>query len=110
MTRARTMTRLGRLAMATSSLGTIVLAALVPKCPLCVAAALSAFGVGASAASAVAPAMRPVALALVAVATIMLAFFSLTRMRGHTPVAEAAGTCCARKAATAGLRSGRDDF
>jgi hypothetical protein len=43
---------------------TAVAAALVPKCPLCVAAALSALGVGAAVAHGVAPLLRPVAMAL----------------------------------------------
>ena len=96
MTHAKPMTRLGRLTMALSSAGTLVLAALVPKCPLCVAAALSACGLGASAASAVAPAVRPVAFALVAVATITLVLFAVRRIRAHTRVS-GAGSCCASK-------------
>jgi hypothetical protein len=96
MTRAKPMTRLGRLSVATSSVGTIVLAALVPKCPLCVAAALSAWGLGASAASTVAPAVRPVAFALMAVATTALIVFAVRRMRAEARSTAADRSCCHR--------------
>ena len=46
----------------------LVLAAAAPKCPLCLAAYLSIFGVSAAAAGAAAPLLRPIGLALVAVA------------------------------------------
>lgn len=96
--------------MAISSVGTLVLAALVPKCPLCVAAALSAWGLGASAATVVAPAVRPVAFGLVAVATVTLVLFAVRIARANSRPAAAAGSCCSPKAATAGPRSGHDDF
>jgi hypothetical protein len=60
-----------RAASASASVGTIVLAALIPKCPLCVAAALSALGVGATVGSAVAPFLRPVGLALAVFALVV---------------------------------------
>ena len=53
-----------RVASASASIGAVVVAALIPKCPLCVAAALSAIGVGAS----LAPIVRPVGLVVAAVA------------------------------------------
>jgi hypothetical protein len=45
---------------------------LMPKCPLCVAAYLVSFGVGASAAHAVAPLIRPAAWLLMAAAALAL--------------------------------------
>jgi hypothetical protein len=56
----------GRASAIISSAGAILLAALVPKCPLCIAAALSAWGLGAAAA--LAPTLRPLLLALAALA------------------------------------------
>ena len=47
--------------------------ALVPKCPLCVAAYLASVGVSVSAAAAVAPWLRPIVLALSLRALISLA-------------------------------------
>jgi predicted lysophospholipase L1 biosynthesis ABC-type transport system permease subunit len=62
----------GRAGRASASLGAIVLAALIPKCPLCVAAWLSALGLGASLGALVAPIVRPLGFAL---ATLAIAFF-----------------------------------
>jgi hypothetical protein len=47
--------------------------ALAPKCPLCLAAYLSVFGVGTGVAAAVAPWLRPVAIALLVVIAIATA-------------------------------------
>ena len=54
-------------------LGPGLVLALAPKCPLCLAAYLSAAGVSAGAAAAVAPWLRPVAIALLVVLTIATA-------------------------------------
>jgi hypothetical protein len=97
MSRSEPVTRLGRVAMALSSAGTFVLAALIPKCPLCVAAALTAWGVGASAASAVAPAVKPVAFGLMAVAAITLVVFAVRRMRSRSRAAAVVGSCCSSR-------------
>jgi hypothetical protein len=47
--------------------------ALVPKCPMCIAAYLSVFGLGMAAAGALAPWCLPLALAMILVATTRLA-------------------------------------
>ena len=49
------------------SVGAFVLAALIPKCPLCVAAALSVLGFGAS----LAPVLRPLAFVVAAAALVL---------------------------------------
>jgi len=61
-----------RVASASTSIGAIVVAALIPKCPLCIAAALSAIGVGATLASSLAPIVRPIGIGLAVVALIVL--------------------------------------
>jgi hypothetical protein len=60
---------------AASSLGLALGLALafLPKCPLCVVAYLSLFGVGMAAASALAPWLGPLALGLVAASALVLA-------------------------------------
>jgi hypothetical protein len=98
MRRNETRARLGRFSVAISSVGTVVLAALIPKCPLCVAAALSAWGVGAAAASAMAPAVRPIAMVLMAVATLTLGLFAVRQLRNHARRTAVAGSCCATPA------------
>jgi hypothetical protein len=57
-----------RLARAAASLGSLVLAVLLPKCPVCVAAWLSALGVGASLGATLAPVLRPLGFTLAALA------------------------------------------
>ena len=54
-------------------LGPGLLLALAPKCPLCLAAYLSVFGVGAGTAAAVAPWLRPIAITLLGVLAIATA-------------------------------------
>jgi hypothetical protein len=86
----------GRAPSALASIGTLVLAVLVPKCPLCVAAALSALGVGATAASALAPAVRPLVFVVAATAVVGLAIAEgrrLARKRRHTETGT--HSCCA---------------
>jgi hypothetical protein len=62
-----------RLAGASGSLGAIAVAALIPKCPLCIAAVLSALGVGAELSSSVAPIARPLAIVLAVIAVFLVA-------------------------------------
>jgi hypothetical protein len=62
-----------RVATALGSLGAIVAAALVPKCPFCVAAVLSAVGVGVTAGSWLAPMVRPLGFAVAVVAALVFA-------------------------------------
>lgn len=62
-----------RVASASASLGAILLAALIPKCPLCIAAALSAIGVGATLGSSLAPIVRPIGVTLAVVAVLVFA-------------------------------------
>jgi hypothetical protein len=58
------------------AVGSALLAALAPKCPLCLAAYLSAFGVTVGAASVVVAVLRPVAVTL---AVLSVAFMVLRR-------------------------------
>jgi hypothetical protein len=75
-----------------SSLGSTALLALAPKCPLCVAAALSSLGLGGAAASFLGPLLRPLAVlfALVAVAALVVG----ERRRLHAR--RAGHSCCVR--------------
>jgi hypothetical protein len=47
-----------------SSVGAVAVALALPKCPLCVAALLSAMGIGGSFVEAVVPVLRPAALTI----------------------------------------------
>lgn len=74
---------------AIASLGPGVLLALAPKCPLCVAAYLTASGLGAGAAAGAAPWLRPAAvglLVLLAVVTLRGPFLAWVRaaLKGST--------------------------
>ena len=60
------------LGRATSSFGAALLALLVPKCPLCIAAYLAALGLGATAAHSAALFVRPVVFTLAGVALLAL--------------------------------------
>ncbi len=53
-----------------TTLGASLLVALLPKCPLCIAAYLTALGIGAGAAAAAAPWLRPAAIAIALIALI----------------------------------------
>jgi hypothetical protein len=66
-----------------------LLAISLPKCPLCVAAYLIAFGISASVAHAAAPFVQPLAFALVA-ATLVALTLGAWRLRHR----EAQPTCC----------------
>jgi hypothetical protein len=79
--------RARRGASASASLGAVLLAALIPKCPLCVAAALSALGVGAALGGAVAPLIRPIAFLVAVVLTVAI---GVTERRRHKR------RCCAK--------------
>jgi threonine/homoserine efflux transporter RhtA len=68
-----------RVGTAITSLGTIVVAALVPKCPLCIAAALSVAGCGAAAAGRIAPLVRPLGLVFALVAMVVFARYEWRR-------------------------------
>jgi hypothetical protein len=78
--------RTRRAASASASLGALLVAALIPKCPLCVAAALSALGLGATLGSALAPLLRPVGFGLAVVALVV---FGRAEWRRRTRRAEA---------------------
>ena len=93
--------RLRRLASIVGSLGTIILAALIPKCPLCVAAALSAVGLGATIGASLAPIVRPVAFVCAAIA--LLASVRVVWRRRHTSTCGDAG--CERSLRTRGWGS-----
>lgn len=58
-------------------------AALMPKCPLCVAAVLSTLGVGLSTRLWVAPMVRPLALAVAVVAVVLFVLGEWLRRAGR---------------------------
>jgi hypothetical protein len=59
-----------------SGLGGAVCVALLPKCPLCLAALLSAAGLGAGGAYFLAPLLRPAALGLLGLSSLWLAWIA----------------------------------
>ncbi len=77
-----------------TSLASTVLLALVPKCPLCVAAVLSSLGLGAAAASFLGPLLRPFAILLVLVAIAALAMGERRRFRARRTAHS--NSCCSR--------------
>jgi len=79
-------------ARASGSVGALVLAALVPKCPFCIAAALTALGMGAGVSSAVAPVVRPAALVLAGLAIVLAAWGAWRRSKDGTACAKACGS------------------
>ena len=74
----RTPELLGRVV---SSVGAALLAVFVPKCPLCVAAYLASFGLGAGLSHSAAPFVRPVAFTVAGVAALTLALGVWRRRR-----------------------------
>jgi hypothetical protein len=84
-----------RVARASASIGALVLAASIPKCPLCVAAALSAAGAGATLGTSLAPFARPLAVALAVAA--LVAFFTGEWLRRKRRARRR--SCCAHEAA-----------
>jgi hypothetical protein len=66
-----------------SSLGVALglAAALLPKCPLCIAAYLSAIGVGTAAAHTLAPLLFPLGIGLVAISLALLAIVAVRHRR-----------------------------
>ena len=86
--RARLASRLLEVA---SPLASAVLLTLAPKCPLCVAAYLASFGLGAGAAALLAPLLRP-ALGVFALAGLLaLIWRGIRRTR---PARNATECCC----------------
>jgi len=77
-----------------SSLGALLAAALVPKCPLCVAAMLAALGLGTASASVLAPVVRPLVFGFAIVAAAVLARSEWRRLRARRAGAPAP-PCCA---------------
>ena len=70
-----------RLGGGSASLGALVVVALLPKCPLCIAAWLGAIGVGAGLGSALAPALRPVGIAVAVTCALSLMWSELRRRK-----------------------------
>jgi hypothetical protein len=70
-----------RVRRALASASALLLAALIPKCPLCLAAALSTLGLGATVGSTLAPWLRPVALGLSVLAVLGVARAEWRRRR-----------------------------
>jgi hypothetical protein len=98
------------IAGASTSIGALLVAALLPKCPLCIAASLSAIGVGAAAGAALAPIARPLALAAAAGSILWVLvqqFRSVTKKRRDRVDPRADGSSCSRKAGR--YRSKGDD-
>ena len=87
--------RSARAAGGATSLGTLLAVALLPKCPLCVAAMLSGLGLGAAATGRLAPLVRPLGLALVVAALLAVAWMEWRRWRGRRGrSAPSRGGCC----------------
>jgi hypothetical protein len=72
--------------------GSTVLVALAPKCPLCVAAVLSSLGLGAAAASLLGPLVRPLAIAFALGAVAALVAGERRRLHARRSV----HSCCSR--------------
>lgn len=70
-----------RIAGASTSIAALAAAALLPKCPLCIAAALSTFGVGAAIGGALAPFARPFGIAVAIIALLALAWPARSRRK-----------------------------
>lgn len=83
--------KLRDVAAVASTAGAFALAALVPKCPLCIAVVLSAWGVGATTAGMVAPGVRP---ALLAIAAALLVVHAVTRGRARSSDGGLDRHCC----------------
>ncbi len=75
-----------------ASIGALILAVLVPKCPLCVAGLLSAAGIATAGAREVAPYARPLAFALAGVIALLVVGSELRRRRAHSTA------CCGARA------------
>ena len=93
--------RHGRAGGVASSVGAVLCALLLPKCPLCVAAWLGAAGLGAGAATLVAPLVRPAALLLAAMALLALAWSLGRSLSARIAPARGRGDCACAAAATA---------
>ena len=77
-----------------SPVGSAILFALAPKCPLCVAAYLASIGLGAGAAACLAPLLRP-ALVVFAAAGVLALLWSVSLWRARRRAPPASGCCCA---------------
>jgi hypothetical protein len=76
------------------SLGGVLVALLLPKCPLCVAAVLTGAGVGAAAAGVLAPYLKPAGCAL----SLVLFVAVLLRERSAMAKRARAQSCCCSQA------------
>jgi hypothetical protein len=70
-----------RAARGAAGIGALVLAAVIPKCPVCVAAALSALGLGTALSGSIAPFARPGGFALCALVLFAAGFAWRKRRR-----------------------------
>lgn len=90
-----------RVAGASTSIGALVAAALLPKCPLCIAGSLSAIGLGAAASATLAPIAQPLAIALAAgsiLVVLIQQFRGVTKKRRDRVDPPAGRSSCSRKA------------
>ena len=83
------------------SFGSLALALLLPKCPLCIAAVLSGAGVGAAAAALMAPYLKPLAY----VAAIARFMVLLWRHRGAGPKRSGTHCCACSQSSASGSKS-----
>lgn len=86
-----------RLGFAASQLAILLTAALVPKCPLCIVAYLTAFGVSAAVANTLAPWLLPAVWGLLVIVTLYVGLRLVQRWRASSKVAVilvAPGGCC----------------
>ena len=83
------------------SLGAVAATALVPKCPFCIVAILSAAGIGGAGAHHVAPLLRPLAIALALIVAVSLVWAERRRGRQHAP------PCCRQPAMSFGTGGSR---
>ena len=97
---ARNADRVRRFGAGGTSLAAIVGTALVPKCPLCVAAALSALGMGAAAAHRMAPFVRTGGVVLAVMAGLTLLVLEWKRRASMKPALSSTSgglRCCPRR-------------
>ena len=87
--------RRARIASRSTSAVAILAAALVPKCPLCVIAMLSALGLSSAWATFLGGVARPLVFTLAGTAVVLVGFFEFRRLAPRRR-AHRSASCCAR--------------